>query len=113
MFCGKEWADLVEASGRQAGCTGTAGGCGLQHRLLHSATAQHSVICGHLGMSSLQNGSQPPLTLPQNAVRVPRDFGGCSVLRQVPGQLHYLQNSGPRDRSGHVSYHLVAWWWEA
>ncbi|XP_037383999.1 tyrosine-protein phosphatase non-receptor type 23 [Talpa occidentalis] len=33
--------------------------------------------------------------LRQNAVRVPRDFEGCSVLRKYLGQLHYLQSRVP------------------
>ncbi|XP_006868861.1 PREDICTED: tyrosine-protein phosphatase non-receptor type 23 [Chrysochloris asiatica] len=33
--------------------------------------------------------------LRQNAIRVPRDFEGCSVLRKYLGQLHYLQSRVP------------------
>ncbi|XP_013919534.1 PREDICTED: tyrosine-protein phosphatase non-receptor type 23 [Thamnophis sirtalis] len=33
--------------------------------------------------------------LRQNAVNVPRDFEGCSILRKYLGQLHYLQSRIP------------------
>ncbi|XP_067400604.1 tyrosine-protein phosphatase non-receptor type 23 isoform X2 [Emydura macquarii macquarii] len=33
--------------------------------------------------------------LRQNAVNVPRDFEGCSILRKYFGQLHYLQSRVP------------------
>ncbi|XP_027697949.1 tyrosine-protein phosphatase non-receptor type 23 [Vombatus ursinus] len=33
--------------------------------------------------------------LRQNAIRVPRDFEGCSILRKYLGQLHYLQSRIP------------------
>lgn len=37
----------------------------------------------------------PTLCSPQNAVNVPRDFEGCSILRKYFGQLHYLQSRIP------------------
>ncbi|XP_006893014.1 PREDICTED: tyrosine-protein phosphatase non-receptor type 23 [Elephantulus edwardii] len=37
--------------------------------------------------------------LRQNAVRVARDFEGCSVLRKYLGQLHYLQSRVPMGSS--------------
>lgn len=48
-----------------------------------------------------------PSTL-QNAVRVPRDFEGCSVLRKYLGQLHYLQSRVPMG-SGQEAAVPVTW----
>lgn len=45
---------------------------------------------------------------PQNAVRVPRDFEGCSVLRKYLGQLHYLQSRVPMG-SGQEAAVPVTW----
>ncbi|KAB1264234.1 Tyrosine-protein phosphatase non-receptor type 23 [Camelus dromedarius] len=44
----------------------------------------------------------------QNAVRVPRDFEGCSVLRKYLGQLHYLQSRVPMG-SGQEAAVPVTW----
>ncbi|XP_059878348.1 tyrosine-protein phosphatase non-receptor type 23 isoform X1 [Delphinus delphis] len=46
--------------------------------------------------------------LRQNAVRVPRDFEGCSVLRKYLGQLHYLQSRVPMG-SGQEAAVSVTW----
>ncbi|XP_036886491.1 tyrosine-protein phosphatase non-receptor type 23 isoform X3 [Sturnira hondurensis] len=46
--------------------------------------------------------------LRQNAVRVPRDFEGCSVLRKYLGQLHYLQSRVPMG-SGQEAAVPVTW----
>ncbi|XP_053456473.1 tyrosine-protein phosphatase non-receptor type 23 isoform X1 [Nycticebus coucang] len=46
--------------------------------------------------------------LRQNAVRVPRDFEGCSVLRKYLGQLHYLQSRVPMG-SGQEAAIPVTW----
>ncbi|XP_025128339.2 tyrosine-protein phosphatase non-receptor type 23 isoform X2 [Bubalus bubalis] len=46
--------------------------------------------------------------LRQNAVRVPRDFEGCSVLRRYLGQLHYLQSRVPMG-SGQEAAVSVTW----
>lgn len=48
------------------------------------------------------------LSFPQNAVRVPRDFEGCSVLRKYLGQLHYLQSRVPMG-SGQEAAVPVTW----
>lgn len=48
------------------------------------------------------------LSAPQNAVRVPRDFEGCSVLRKYLGQLHYLQSRVPMG-SGQEAAVPVTW----
>ncbi|XP_036986204.2 tyrosine-protein phosphatase non-receptor type 23 isoform X2 [Artibeus jamaicensis] len=44
----------------------------------------------------------------KNAVRVPRDFEGCSVLRKYLGQLHYLQSRVPMG-SGQEAAVPVTW----
>ncbi|KAB0378067.1 hypothetical protein FD755_009645, partial [Muntiacus reevesi] len=44
----------------------------------------------------------------KNAVRVPRDFEGCSVLRKYLGQLHYLQSRVPMG-SGQEAAVSVTW----
>uniref|UniRef100_A0A8C2W4E5 Tyrosine-protein phosphatase non-receptor type 23 n=1 Tax=Chinchilla lanigera TaxID=34839 RepID=A0A8C2W4E5_CHILA len=46
--------------------------------------------------------------LRQNAIRVPRDFEGCSVLRKYLGQLHYLQSRVPMG-SGQEAAVPVTW----
>ncbi|XP_036189636.1 tyrosine-protein phosphatase non-receptor type 23 isoform X2 [Myotis myotis] len=46
--------------------------------------------------------------LRQSAVRVPRDFEGCSVLRKYLGQLHYLQSRVPMG-SGQEAAVPVTW----
>ncbi|XP_055269670.1 tyrosine-protein phosphatase non-receptor type 23 isoform X2 [Moschus berezovskii] len=46
--------------------------------------------------------------LRQNAIRVPRDFEGCSVLRKYLGQLHYLQSRVPMG-SGQEAAVSVTW----
>uniref|UniRef100_A0A8C6EEF9 Tyrosine-protein phosphatase non-receptor type 23 n=1 Tax=Moschus moschiferus TaxID=68415 RepID=A0A8C6EEF9_MOSMO len=46
--------------------------------------------------------------LRQNAIRVPRDFEGCSVLRKYLGQLHYLQSRVPMG-SGQEAAVSVIW----
>ncbi|KFO33232.1 Tyrosine-protein phosphatase non-receptor type 23 [Fukomys damarensis] len=46
--------------------------------------------------------------LRQNAVRVARDFEGCSVLRKYLGQLHYLQSRVPMG-SGQEAAVPVTW----
>ncbi|XP_008828869.1 tyrosine-protein phosphatase non-receptor type 23 isoform X2 [Nannospalax galili] len=46
--------------------------------------------------------------LRQNAVRVARDFEGCSVLRKYLGQLHYLQSRVPMS-SGQEAAVTVTW----
>ncbi|KAM7063404.1 tyrosine-protein phosphatase non-receptor type 23 isoform 1-T1 [Molossus nigricans] len=46
--------------------------------------------------------------LRQNAVRVPRDFEGCSVLRKYLGQLHYLQSRVPMG-SGQEAAVPITW----
>ncbi|XP_008154174.2 tyrosine-protein phosphatase non-receptor type 23 isoform X1 [Eptesicus fuscus] len=46
--------------------------------------------------------------LRQNAVRVPRDFEGCSVLRKYLGQLHYLQSRVPMG-AGQEAAVAVTW----
>uniref|UniRef100_A0A452J2S0 Tyrosine-protein phosphatase non-receptor type 23 n=1 Tax=Gopherus agassizii TaxID=38772 RepID=A0A452J2S0_9SAUR len=44
----------------------------------------------------------------QNAVSVPRDFEGCSILRKYFGQLHYLQSRVPMG-SEHEAAVPVTW----
>lgn len=46
--------------------------------------------------------------LRQNAIRVARDFEGCSVLRKYLGQLHYLQSRVPMG-SGQEAAVAVTW----
>ncbi|XP_050996104.1 LOW QUALITY PROTEIN: tyrosine-protein phosphatase non-receptor type 23 [Acomys russatus] len=46
--------------------------------------------------------------LRQNAIRVARDFEGCSVLRKYLGQLHYLQSRVPMG-SGQEAAVSVTW----
>ncbi|XP_033021019.1 tyrosine-protein phosphatase non-receptor type 23 [Lacerta agilis] len=46
--------------------------------------------------------------LRQNAVNVPRDFEGCSILRKYFGQLHYLQSRIPMG-SEHEAAVPITW----
>lgn len=46
--------------------------------------------------------------LRQNAIRVARDFEGCSVLRKYLGQLHYLQSRVPMG-SGQEAAVAITW----
>lgn len=47
-------------------------------------------------------------SLRQNAIRVARDFEGCSVLRKYLGQLHYLQSRVPMG-SGQEAAVAITW----